>query len=572
MALVLPTRSIVGRILAELGVNDRLLLLRKPFDSAEVCQLASALTEKWHLARHAHLKLEQLHGMVEEQTRQLAESESRYALAASGSNDGPWDWSFATDEVFYSPRWSALLGLPSNEPLLAPIDHWASRIHPEDLPAYRAAIASLKDGTEEQISIECRILHADGQHRWMLCRGAMCRTDDGMPLRAAGSQTDITHRRMAEVQLRHDASHDVLTGLPKRALLVERLTRCLAWQQRHPTFRHAVLFIDLDRLKVINDSLGHLVGDALLVALARSLSACVRTTDTIAIAEGNVVRLGGDEFVVLLEGLASDADAMRVAERLLAAVAEPIDAAGHTLHASLSIGVALGLPSYHAAEDILRDADTALYRAKGGGRGCYAVFTDELHVAAMDRWQIESDLRVAIDRGELMLLYQPIVSLTTGAVLHCEALIRWNHPTRGLLTPDRFIPLAEDSGLIVEIGQWVIEEACRQVKSWETRGIATAIAVNVASRQFAQPSFVDDFDARSMQPVSRHPRSTSRSPRARRWIRWRSIRARVSPRSAFISTSTISGPATRRSATSLGCRSTCSRSTVPSSPASSRIL
>ena len=480
-------------ILAELGVNDRLLLLRKPFDSAEVCQLAAALTEKWQLARRAHLKLEQLRGMVEEQTRQLAESESRYALAAAGSNDGLWDWDFATDEVFYSKRWSALLGLPANEPLLAPIDHWSNRIHPEDLPGCRVAIDSLKTGSAEQISIEHRVLHADGQYRWMLCRGAMCRTDDGMPRRAAGSQTDITQRRMAEAQLRHDATHDALTGLANRALLVDRLTRCLAWKQRHPSFRYAVLFIDLDRFKIINDSLGHLVGDALLVALARRLSICVRTTDTVAISDGNVARLGGDEFVVLLEGLANDADAMRVAERLLAAVAEPIEAGGHTLHASLSIGVALGLPSYGAAEDILRDADTALYRAKDAGRGRFAVFSDELHVAAMDRWQIESDLRVAIGRRQLALLYQPIVSLANGAVLHCEALIRWHHPTRGLITPDRFIPLAEDTGLIIEIGQWVIEEACRQVKAWEARGISTAIAVNVASRQFEQPSFIDDL-------------------------------------------------------------------------------
>jgi len=479
-------------ILEQLGINDRLLLLRKPFDSAEVGQLASALTEKWHLARRAHLKLEQLRGMVEEQTCHLAESEARYALAAAGSNDGLWDWNLSTNEVFYAPRWSALLGLPPDEPRLASPDRWLGRIHPDDSARFHAAFDELRAGTTEQLSIEYRILHSDGQYRWMLCRGAVSRRPDGVPGRAAGSHTDITNRKVAETQLRHDASHDVLTGLPNRALLTERIARCIARQQRDPSFRYAILFIDLDRFKVINDSLGHVVGDALLVGLADRFSACVRCTDTVAVTEGHVARLGGDEFVVLLEGIAHDSDALRVADRLLADVAEPIGLAGHAVYASLSIGVAIGHAGYERVEDILRDADAALYRAKGRGRGRYDVFTDDLHVAAMDRWRVESDLRRAIEEQAFTLFYQPVLSLTSGAVLHFEALIRWRHPTRGLVMPDQFIPLAEESGLIVTIGQWVIEEACRQVRAWADRGVLTTIAVNVASRQFAQPGFVDD--------------------------------------------------------------------------------
>jgi diguanylate cyclase (GGDEF)-like protein/PAS domain S-box-containing protein len=479
-------------ILEQLGINDRLLLLRKPFDSAEVCQLASALTEKWHLARRAHLKLEQLRSMVEEQTHHLAESEARYALAAAGSNDGLWDWNLATNEVFYAPRWSALLGLPADAPTLAGADRWIERIHPEDSARFLAALQELRSGGTEQLAIEYRILHTDGQYRWMLCRGAVSRGHNGVPQRAAGSQTDITNRKVAETQLRHDASHDALTGLPNRVLLTERISRCLTWQRRDPSFRYAVLFIDLDRFKIINDSLGHVVGDALLVALAQRFSACIRRTDTVSTTDAQVARLGGDEFVVLLEGLTQDTDALRVAERLLASVVEPIDAAGHAIHAGLSIGVAIGHPGYERVEDIIRHADTALYRAKGSGRGRYDVFTDELHVAAMNRWQIESDLRRAIEQQEFMLVYQPVMSLTTGAPLHFEALIRWRHPTRGLVMPDQFIPLAEDSGLIVPLGQWVLEEACRQVRACAERGIAATIAVNVASRQFARPEFVDD--------------------------------------------------------------------------------
>ena len=335
-------------------------------------------------------------------------------------------------------------------------------------------------------------MHADGHYRWMLCRGAAGQREPGEPLRAAGSQADITNRKVAEAQLQHDASHDALTGLPNRVLLAERIRRCLAWQRRDPSFRYAVLFIDLDRFKIINDSLGHVVGDALLVALAERFSAGVRCTDTVSLSEAHVARLGGDEFVVLLEGITQDADALRVADRLLQSVVAPIDAAGHTVYASLSIGVAIGHAGYERVEDIIRDADTALYRAKAGGRGRYDVFTDELHVAAMERWQTESDLRRAIEQEELSLVYQPVVSLTNGAVLHVEALLRWRHPVRGLVMPDQFIPLAEESGLIVALGQWVLREACRQVRVWADLGVTTSIAVNVASREFSRPEFVDD--------------------------------------------------------------------------------
>ncbi|MBL8740340.1 MAG: EAL domain-containing protein [Myxococcales bacterium] len=495
-------------ILEQLGVSDRLLLLRKPFDAAEVCQLACALTEKWHLARRAHLKLEQLRGMVEEQTQHLAESEARYALAAAGANDGLWDWNLETEKVFYSPRWSALLGLPCAEPTLAPLDFWAERIHPDDTDAFQELMGRLKTGALENVSFEYRARHADGQYRWMLCRGAMRRSASGAPARAAGSQTDITSRKMAETQLRHEASHDALTGLPNRAVLNERLSRCVLRQQRDPAFRYAVMFIDLDRFKVINDSLGHGVGDALLVAVSKRLAACLRSIDTVASPDSRVARLGGDEFVVLLEGLRQDADAIRVAERLLASIAEPIQAEGHTVHASLSMGVAIGHPGYTRAEDILRDADTALYRAKAEGRGRYGVFSDELHVAAMARWRTESALREAIERHQFVLHYQPIVSLATGEIQHLEALVRWNRPGGGLVSPGEFIPLAEESGLILPLGRWVLGEACRQLAEWQSRGVTAALAINVASKQFSQPAFLEEvrqaLDATKIVPTSLH--------------------------------------------------------------------
>ncbi len=479
------------KILEELGVSDRLLLLRKPFDAAEVGQLACALTEKWHLARRAHLKLEQLRSMVEEQTLHLAESEARYALAAAGANDGLWDWSLDKGQLFYSPRWCAILGLPGNEPLLAPLDFWIERVHPDDVDLFRTMFDALKSGESENVSAEYRARHADGQYRWMLCRGAMLRGPDGRPMRAAGSQTDITGRKVAETQLRHEASHDALTGLANRALLTERLSRCVLRQKRDESFRYAVMFIDLDRFKIINDSLGHGVGDALLVAVSQRLAGCLRAVDTVASPDSRVARLGGDEFVVLLEGIRHDSDALRVADRLFAAIAEPIHAEGHTIHASLSMGIAIGHPGYERAEDILRDADIALYRAKAEGRGRYGVFSDELHVAAMARWQTESALRNAIKNEEFILHYQPIVSLASGEVRMLEALIRWRRPDGTIVSPAEFIPLAEESGLILPLGRWVLEAACKQVARWQAVH-HVPVAVNVASKQFAQPGFFEE--------------------------------------------------------------------------------
>lgn len=478
-------------ILSALGVSDRLLLLRKPFDPSEVCQLAAALSEKWHLARRAHLKLEQLRSMVAEQTAHLAESEARYALVAVGTNDGLWDWSFASGDVFYSPRWNELAGLASVEPVLAPLSRWLDLVHPDDRRQLRTSLGGLRDGVSEQMCIEYRLRHADGQYRWMQCRGASARGPNGQPQRAAGSQTDITNRKVAETQLRHDATHDVLTKLPNRVLFTERLQGCLAEAERDPAFRYAVLFMDLDRFKVINDSLGHLVGDELLMGLAKRLTESVSSKVTGLAHDGLVARLGGDEFVVLLEHLEGEKDGRAVAERLLAAASRPFEAGEHKIHTSISIGIAMGQAEYHDVASVLRDADTALYRAKSAGRGRFEVFTNALHVAAMDRWRTENELRLAVERSELVLLYQPITSLTTGKIVHFEALIRWNHPTRGLLAPGQFIPLAEESGLILPIGQWVLEEACRQIAAWRLRGVETSIAVNVASRQFAEPGFVE---------------------------------------------------------------------------------
>lgn len=497
-------------ILKKFGSADRLLILKKPFDTAEVCQLACALTEKWHLAKCAHLKLNQLRGMVEEQTRSLqteiAErrrseqalraSEDRYALVAAAANDGLWDWDLQKDTIYFSPRWKSMFGYEDNE-IGSTSNDWFNHLEPEDLTALKAALKSHLEKEIDNLHCEYRIRHKDGKPRWMLCRGLAVRDEAGKPVRIAGSQTDITDRKLAEEQLRKDALHDALTGLANRAMLAHSLERCMARAKRTgSTF--AVFFFDLDRFKLINDSLGHLVGDQLLIAIAKRLSTCVRELDTVArIQNEQVVRLGGDEFVVLLENVSKPEDAVRVAERIMAALAEPFILNEHTVFASGSIGIALSSPSYNCFQDILRDADTALYQAKSAGRGGYAIFDAAMHQNAVARLLTENELRGVLERGELLLEYQPILSVRDGNVIELEALMRWRHPQRGIVPPGEFIEVAEETGLIIPFGNWVLREACTQLSQLQREypaASALSIAVNVSSKQFGSASFVEEID------------------------------------------------------------------------------
>ncbi len=485
-------------ILDELGLSDRLLLLRKPFDPAEVRQLACTLTEKWHLARHAHLKLEQLRAMVEAQTAQLAESEARYALAAAGANDGLWDWNLRTGEFFYASRWNAIVGLADSETTGGDLAHWVDRVHPEDRAHVEAALQGFREGARSQLTLEHRMRHADGQYRWVCSRGALRRDESGTPLRAAGSQTDITNRKLAEAQLRFDALHDSLTGLPNREMLRQRIEQCISRRKADPSFRFAALFLDLDRFKVINDSLGHSVGDQLLVEVAVTLESTIRQHGATRRGgtEWTLARLGGDEFVVLLSGSQGDLGALELADHLLQSFESPILCDQHIITTGFSVGVALGEPACGQAEDILRDADTALYRAKSRGRGCYQLFSDELHVEAINRFELERELRRAIERRDFVLHYQPIVSLADGHVEYLEALLRWIHPERGCISPGEFIPLAEESGLITVLGDFVLDQACLQLIEWRSQGLQTAVNVNVSGRQLVRTSFSDQFHAR----------------------------------------------------------------------------
>ena len=329
------------------------------------------------------------------------------------------------------------------------------------------------------------VLTCDGGTRLIEWNVLPLRGEDGSLRGAAAIGADVTESRRASEKLLHGAFHDALTGLPNRALFMERLSHRLDLEQRRKVTTFAVLFFDIDRFKVVNDSLGHVRGDELLVEVGRRLRGCLRPGDTVA-------RMGGDEYGVLLEDVPTRADALRVVSRIQEELRAPCELGGQEVFSDASIGIAHGNESYTRAEDILRDADTALYRAKAQGRGRWVEFDSTMHERAVALLQLETDLRRAIERREFLLHYQPTVSLSTGEIVGAEALVRWKHPGRGLVAPAEFIPLAEETGLIGQIGAFVLREACRQMKEWQDRlGLPELqIGVNISSKQFQQPGLV----------------------------------------------------------------------------------
>jgi diguanylate cyclase (GGDEF)-like protein/PAS domain S-box-containing protein len=416
----------------------------------------------------------------------LKESEERYALAARGANDGLWDWRLKSNEIYFSSRWKSMLGYDESEIGNRPED-WFSRVHPDEVEGLEAEIADHIRGESSHFEMEHRMLHKDGTYRWMLSRGMVVRDTDGQASRMAGSQSDITERKQAEEQLLHDAFHDALTGLPNRALFMDRLSQAVERVKRHPDCSFGVIFLDLDRFKVINDSLGHMVGDQLLVEVSRRLEGCIRAGDTLA-------RLGGDEFTIILDGVGEAADASAMADRIQAQLRRPFNLNNQEVQISASIGIALSTLNYEKPEDILRDTNIAMHKAKSAGKARYQVFDATMHFHALELLRLETDLRRTAEREEYRVHYQPLVSLKTGQITGFEALVRWQHPERGFVYPKEFIPVAEETGLIIALDRWVLREACQQARIWQKQfpeQQSLTISVNFSARQFAQPDLLE---------------------------------------------------------------------------------
>jgi len=420
--------------------------------------------------------------------RQLERSEERLALALKATSEGLWDWDLTHNYIHLSKRWKSMLGYGAEELGNSP-DEWFSRIHADDLERVKQFVAGQLNAETGQFEIEYRVNHRSGSTMWVRTHGVCIRDNQGRAMRMVGSQIDITRQKEAEAKLVHDALHDALTGLPNRALLMDRLDAAMRKMRRNPERVFAVLFVDLDRFKTVNDSLGHAAGDELLIAIARRLDSQLRAEDTLS-------RLGGDEFVVLLEEVEDASSVSTIVRRLEETMREPIDVRGQELVVSASIGIAMGGPGYERAEDVLRDADIAMYRAKAAGRAGHSLFVGKMHAEAVKFLRLENDLRRAIGTEQCSVRYQPIVGLADMRLVGFEALSRWKHPEQGWIWPGEFIPIAEETGLIVELNEWVLNEVCARTRQWEVEhGGGISISVNMSPRQFADAELIAKVDS-----------------------------------------------------------------------------
>lgn len=451
----------------ELGAND---YITKPIDfPVALARIRSQLSRK----------------RVEEQLR---ESEERYQLAVRGANDGLWDWKITTGEVYLSPRCRAIIGYEDVDLASDPAQLWQF-VHAEDVAVLRQRAEEHLAGRSPQFDAELRMLHRDGHYRWVRCRGVAIRDEKGHAVRMAGSLTDVTDARLL----------DPLTGLPNRLLLLDRLSRVLTSSKRRGE-RCAVLLLDVDQFKMVNDGLGHGLGDQLLVAVGARLERSLRAGDVVmrdaGAAECTLARFGGDEFTVLVERITDVEAVASIADRILFELARPFEVGGREMFCTLTIGIALSSDREERAEDLLRDAGTALHRAKTKGNARYEIFDVEMRQDALRRLELQTELRHAVDREEFCLFYQPIVNLSTGRLHGFEALVRWNHPQRGLVGPGGFISALEECGLIVPLGRWILREACRQIAEWRRIFGADgpdSVSVNLSSQQFRDPHLVDEI-------------------------------------------------------------------------------
>ncbi len=466
--------------------------ITKPFQVAEVLarvethlNLQTAKAEIRHLNAELEQRVQQRTEEIHQKNQALQASEARFRLIAENMSDLVCLQSVDGRYLYLSPSCQSVLGFQPDELLNTSI---YDLIHPEDLQHGRLTIsADLQPGAPPLVY---RIRRKSNDYIWLETIAQAVRDSEGRTIQFVTTSRDVTARVLAEERLTYTALHDALTALPNRVLFMERVELAVRRLKRHEGYAFAVLFIDLDRFKLVNDSLGHAIGDALLVAIARLLESLVRDVDTVA-------RLGGDEFTLLLDEIDDFTDALKVAQRILECLQTPLQVEGHTVFTTASIGIVFSSAEYQHGSELLRDADLAMYRAKGAGRSRYEIFDKAMHAEVLHLLKLENDLRQGLQKQEFLLYYQPIVELTSGQLRGFEALVRWNQPDRGLVSPNQFIPVAEDSGLIVPLGAWILRQACQQMRTWQASFPCAAdlfMSVNLASQQIREPGFLNYLD------------------------------------------------------------------------------
>ncbi|WP_204105165.1 MULTISPECIES: EAL domain-containing protein [Spirulina sp. CCY15215] len=510
---------------ADLAINQKLLLgeidrfqIEKRFlakDKHIVCALLQVVLIKDDRAIPSHF----LGQLVDISDRKRAEealhiSERRLDGILTSIEDVVWSAILPEDPengtegillIYLNQAAETIYGRPVSEFFQNP-NLWFEIVHLEDRARVKRQVQVLMSTGSAQI--EYRILRPQGDLRWLHCRSRLVHDEDGKPSRIDGISSDITDRKQAEEKLHHSAFYDSLTDLPNRASFIDRLWHTMRRANRRGGYLFAVLFLDLDWFKVINDSLGHSLGDRLLIQLSRRLESCLRPSDTLA-------RLGGDEFTILLEELQDPQAAIEITEMILDSLRSPFDLDGHEVFTNTSIGVAFSRVQcreketsscsaiiYDRPEDFLRDADTAMYRAKALGKGRYAIFDSNMHASALARLELETHLRRSLERQELFVCYQPIISLKTGKLTGFEALIRWQHPEKGLISPVKFIPIAEETGEIVAIGAWILREATRQLQLWHEQFpyySSLTMNINLSGKQIRESDFIKTIDQTLVQ-------------------------------------------------------------------------
>lgn len=452
-----------------LDLRDRLLILKKPFDNIEIRQMASALTTKWQMGEDAAFKMDCLEQAVEERTKELSDANiiiqnsPTLLYRLRGEPTLPLIYiSHNITKFGYDP--AALLGSPN----------WAEQlIEPEDREKVGAAMARVLEKDAQGASIEFRLRTGDGNHRWVENRYIPVRDAEGLLVEVEGIIVDITERKAAEEKIAQLARTDGLTGLANRATFIERLGQSFAAAGRGAQ-GFAILYLDLDNFKPVNDTLGHGVGDLLLAEVAKRLLSCTRESDLVA-------RLGGDEFAIIQGEASEPAASGTLAEKIQTELGRPYHLAGHEVQISVSIGICPFAASSAGPSEMLVQADLALYRSKHEGRNQYHFHSDELDQEVLERITAIDEIKKAIAEEQLEVYYQPQVELQTGAIIGMEALARWHHPTRGLLEAEQFIPVAEKAGAIRALGKWVLDQACQQMRAWRDEGIAPPVmAVNLS--------------------------------------------------------------------------------------------